>query len=61
MNKLEEKMKQLLSERETIMSEMSEIKKAFDLRQDRLIEIIGSIKTLEELLNDEKKDDTTKK
>lgn len=53
MNKFEEKLKTLLGERETIISEMTEIQKAFDIRQERLIEIAGSIKTLQELINDE--------
>ncbi len=53
MNKVEEKLKALLEERETIISEMSEIKKAFDIRQQRLIEIAGSMKTLQELMSDE--------
>lgn len=57
MNKLEEKTKSLLEERETILTEMSELKKAFDIRQQRLLEIAGSIKTLQELaMDDEKKD-----
>lgn len=53
MNKYEEKIKTLLSERETIISEMTEIRNAFDIRQQRLIEIAGSIKTLQELSQDE--------
>ena len=68
MNKLNEKIKTLLEERDTIFNEMSEIQKAYDIRQQRLIEIAGSIKTLQELLNiDEKENemendvDTTKK
>lgn len=57
MNKVEKKLKTLLEERETLIAEMSEIKNAFDIRQQRLIEIAGSIKTLQELINDDKKED----
>ena len=53
MNKFEEQLKTLLEERETIIAEMSEIKKAFDVRQQRLVEIAGSIKTVQELMSDE--------
>ena len=53
MNRVENKIKTLLAERETIISEINEIKKAFDARQQRLVEIMGSIKTLQELLNEE--------
>lgn len=56
MNKIEEKIKALLSERETLIDEMTGIKNAFDARQQRLIEIAGSINTLQELLNEEKDD-----
>ena len=51
--KLEEKLKSLLEERETIISEMNEIQNAYNIRQQRLIEIIGSIKTLQELIDEE--------
>ena len=61
MNKIEEKIKALLSERETLIDEMTEIKKAFDARQQRLIEIAGSINTLQELLNEEKDDSKEEK
>ena len=65
MNNLEEKIKDLFEEREMLITEMSEIKAAFDMRQQRLIEIAGSIKTLQELLSsietDLTKDDATKK
>ena len=65
MNKFEEKLKALLEERETIIQEMTEIKQAFDIRQQRVIEIAGSIKTLQELLSDEESEgkdiDTTTK
>lgn len=53
MNKIEEKIKALLSERETLIAEMTEIKKAFDARQQRLVEIAGSIGTLQELISEE--------
>ena len=56
MNKIEEKIKALLSERETLIDELTGIKNAFDVRQQRLIEIAGSINTLQELLNEEKDD-----
>lgn len=56
MNKIEEKIKTLLSERETIVNEMTELKKAFDIRQQRLIEIAGSINTLQELLSENETD-----
>ena len=67
MSKFEEKMKSLLSERETIINEIAEIRNAFDIRQQRMIEIAGSIKTLQELMQDENElegnseDNTTKK
>lgn len=59
--KLEEKLKSLLEERETIISEMNEIQNAYNIRQQRLIEIIGSIKTLQELIDEEpnKEDNNT--
>lgn len=53
MNKIEEKLKALLGERETIINEMTEIKNAYDVRQQRLVEIVGSIKTLQELMKDD--------
>jgi hypothetical protein len=53
MNKFEEKLKALLGERETIIQELGELKQAFDIRQQRLLEIAGSIKTLQELMSDE--------
>ena len=53
MNKFEEKLKALLGERETIISELNEIQTAFEVRQQRLIEISGSIKTIQELLDEE--------
>ena len=58
MNKLEEKLKTLLEERETIIAEMAEIKQAYDIRQQRIIEIAGSIKTLQELINDNQNENT---
>lgn len=60
MTRLEEKLKSLLEERETLIVEMSEIQKSFDIRQQRIIEIAGSIKTIQELINEEQStDDTT--
>lgn len=56
MSKYEDKLKSLLGERETIISEMNEIRKAFDVRQQRLIEIAGSIQTLQELLSEEEEE-----
>ena len=53
MTRLEEKLRTLFEERETLISEMSEIQKSFDIRQQRLIEIAGGIKTIQELINDE--------
>jgi hypothetical protein len=53
MSKLENKLTSLIEERETIITEMTEIKKAYDIRQQRLIELAGSIKTIQELLNEE--------
>ena len=65
MNKFEEKLKALLGERETIAQEMGELKQAFDIRQQRMMEIAGSIRTLQELMSDEENEsedvDTTTK
>ena len=47
---LEAKLKQLLEERENLLVEMDEIQKAYNLRQQRLIELVGAIKTVQELL-----------
>lgn len=49
---IENKIKTLIEERETILSEMQELKNAFDLRQNRIIEISGSIKSLQEIANE---------
>ena len=57
MNKIEEKLKALLGERETIIQEMEELKIAFDTRQQRLVEITGSIKTINELLEENKSEE----
>ena len=57
MNKIDEKLKIILEERETILAEMNEIKKAYDIRQQRLIEITGSIKILQELITDEQEEE----
>lgn len=48
---IEEKIKSLLEERETISYELNELQQAIALRRDKIIEINGSIKTLQELLN----------
>lgn len=48
---IEEKIKSLLEERETISYELNELQQAITLRRDKIIEINGSIKTLQELLN----------
>lgn len=53
MSNIETKIKQLLEERETIINEMAEIKKAYEIRQQRIIEIAGSVKTLQELIADD--------
>lgn len=54
MKNIEEKLKTLLGERETIMSEMEELQKAFAARQQRLIEITGSLKVIQELIDEDK-------
>lgn len=51
MKQIEEKIKELLTERENLLNEMTDIQNALNVRQQRVIEIVGSIKTLEELLN----------
>ena len=56
---IEEKLKSILEERETIITEMEEIQKAYNIRQQRLIEISGSIKTLNELLDCKETTDDT--
>ena len=48
---IEEKIKSLLEERETISYELNELQQSITLRRDKIIEINGSIKTLQELLN----------
>jgi hypothetical protein len=60
MNKFEEKLKTLLGERETIVQEMNELEQAYNIRHQRLIEIAGSIKTLQELMSDEEKENEEK-
>lgn len=50
---IDEKLKNLLAERETIINEMEELQKAFAARQQRIIEIAGSIKIIQELINEE--------
>ena len=53
MKSIDEKLKNLLAERETIINEMKELQKAFAARQQRIIEIAGSIKIIQELINEE--------
>ena len=53
MKSIDEKLKNLLAERETIINEMEELQKAFAARQQRIIEIAGSIKIIQELINEE--------
>lgn len=48
----EEKLKKLLEERETIISEMKELEVAYNERQIKIVELNGSIKTIQELIND---------
>lgn len=56
--KIEDKIKTLINEKETIIAEMNELQKAFMLRQERILEINGSLKTLQELLDEETKEKT---
>lgn len=56
MKSIDEKLKNLLAERETIIAEMEELQKAFAARQQRIIEIAGSVKVIQELINEENKD-----
>lgn len=53
MNNLENKLKSILEERETLIAEVNELHKALSQREERLIQISGSIITLQELLNEE--------
>ena len=53
MKSIDEKLKNLLAERETKINEMEELQKAFAARQQRIIEIAGSIKIIQELINEE--------
>lgn len=53
MNNLENKLKAILEERETLIAEVNELHKALSQREERLIQISGSIITLQELLNEE--------
>lgn len=52
-NTLKSKLETLISERETIITEMEEIQKAFTVRQQRVIEINGALKVLQDLINNE--------
>ena len=56
MAKFEEKIRALVEERETISNELGELQKAYDVRQKRLIEIAGSLHTLNELIEEDKKE-----
>lgn len=47
---VEDKLKQLLEERENLLVEVDEIQKAYNIRQQRLIELVGAIKILQELI-----------
>lgn len=58
---LEAKLKQLLEERENLLVEMDEIQKAYSLRQQRLIELVGAIKTVQELMQPEETDKAAQK
>jgi len=53
---LTKKINELVAERETIVSEMKELQTAFDTRNTRLVELTGSLKTLGELVDNEKKE-----
>ncbi|MDY5928624.1 MAG: hypothetical protein SPJ27_01115 [Candidatus Onthovivens sp.] len=57
---IDEKLKNLLSERETTLAEMNELEKAYNIRQKRIIEISGAIKVIQELINEDTKIDATK-
>lgn len=57
---IDEKLKNFLAERETIIAEMEELQKAFAARQQRIIEIAGSIKVIQELINEENDEDGKK-
>lgn len=61
MKSIDEKLKNLLAERETIINEMEELQKAFAARQQRIIEIAGSIKIIQELINEENNKKETSK
>ena len=61
MKSIDEKLKNLLAERETIINEMEELQKAFAARQQRIIEIAGSIKIIQELINEENDEKETSK
>lgn len=57
---IDEKLKNLLSERETTLAEMNELEKAYNIRQKRIIEISGAIKVIQELINEDTKIDAMK-
>jgi|GEM_PF-5647773 len=50
MSNVEAKIKDLLGERNTLINEMAELEHAYKLRQERIIEINGSVKTLQEMM-----------
>lgn len=60
MKSIDEKLKNLLAERETIIAEMEELQKAFAARQQRIIEIAGSVKVIQELINEENENEDKK-
>lgn len=60
MKSIDEKLKNLLAERETIITEMEELQKAFAARQQRIIEIAGSVKVIQELINEENENEDKK-
>lgn len=53
MSNLENKLKAILEERETLLMEINELHKALSQREERIIQISGSINTLQELINEE--------
>ena len=57
---IDEKLKNLLSERETTLAEMNELEKAYNIRLKRIIEISGAIKVIQELINEDTKIDAMK-
>lgn len=52
---LENKLKNLLKERENIIMEINELQKSLEQRNARLIQISGSLNTLQELIDETNK------